>query len=50
MNNNFLSKVFGWMFVGLLVTFITGFVVAANETMLYNIFSSNIFITRFHFL
>lgn len=47
MNNNFLSKVFGWMFVGLLVTFITGFVVAANETMLYNIFSSNIYIWLF---
>jgi len=38
--NSFLSKVFGWMFLGLLITFATGYVVANNEAMLYNIFSS----------
>lgn len=34
------SKVFGWMFVGLLVTFLTGYVVSINENMIYNIASS----------
>ena len=43
MNNKFFSKVFGWMFLGLLITFITGFVVSLNETMLYNIFSTGIY-------
>lgn len=39
MGNKVLSKVFLWMFVGLLVTFITGYTVSVNENMLYNIFS-----------
>lgn len=39
MNNKFLSKVFGWMFIGLLITFGTGFLVSSNENMLINILS-----------
>ena len=33
-----LSKVFMWMFIGLLVTFLTGYVVSLNPTMLLRIF------------
>ena len=33
-----LSKVFMWMFIGLLVTFLTGYVVSLNPTMLLSIF------------
>lgn len=39
MNNKFLSRVFGWMFIGLLITFGTGFLVSSNENMLINILS-----------
>ena len=35
-----LSKVFGWMFVGLLVTFLTGYGVSLYPNMLINIFGS----------
>lgn len=42
MENRVYNKVFVWMFVGLLITFITGYVVSMNENMLYNIFSSGI--------
>ncbi len=35
--NKFLTKVFGWMFIGLLITFVTGIVVANNENMLINV-------------
>lgn len=38
MDNKVLSKVFGWMFIGLLVSFITGYVVSLNPTMITNIF------------
>lgn len=37
--NRFLYKVFMWMFVGLMITFATGYYVSTNENMLYNIFS-----------
>lgn len=30
-------RVFSWMFVGLLVTFLTGYFVSTNENMIYNI-------------
>ena len=40
MNNKIMPKVFGWMFIGLLVTFITGFVVQNNPNMLLSIFGS----------
>lgn len=39
MNNKFLSKVFCWMFIGLLVTFGTGFLVSSNENILINVLS-----------
>ena len=35
-----IPSVFMWMFVGLLVTFITGFYVSANVNMLYNVFNN----------
>lgn len=38
-NNKIFSKVFMWMFIGLLVTFLTGYIVSVNDTMIYNIFS-----------
>lgn len=38
--SNFLSRVFLWMFVGLLVTFATGAVVSGNVNMLEGIFST----------
>ena len=36
--NKLLSKTFGWMSLGLLVTFLTGFLVSMNANMLQNIF------------
>ncbi len=41
MENKIMSKSFIWMFIGLLVTFITGFAVAHNETMIINIFKNS---------
>lgn len=38
MENNLISKSFLWMFIGLLVTFATGFVVSNSEVMLENVF------------
>lgn len=38
-NNKTFGKVFMWMFIGLLITFLTGYVVSSNDNMLYNIFS-----------
>ena len=32
--NKVFSKVFMWMFIGLLVTFGTGYIVSANENMM----------------
>lgn len=44
MNKNIFYKIFLWMFIGLLVTFITGYVVSLNATMVKTIFSG---ITRY---
>lgn len=41
--NKIMSKVFLWMFLGLLVTFGTGYYVSTQENMMYNIFSNNIY-------
>ena len=41
--NQLLSKTFLWMFVGLLVTFLTGYVVSINENMVLSIFGGPIF-------
>ncbi len=39
MNNKLLTKVFGWMVLGLLITFGTGFLVSHNENILINVLS-----------
>ena len=44
MTNKLMSKTFIWMFIGLLVTFLTGYVVSTNDRMLLNIFSGPIYI------
>ena len=38
-NNSFLSKVYMWMFAGVLVSFLTAYVVSINPNMLETIFS-----------
>lgn len=38
MENKLISKSFLWMFIGLLVTFATGFIVSNSEIMLENVF------------
>jgi len=43
MKNNVLAKVFSWMCIGLLLTFVTGFYVASNEYTFYKIFSSGMY-------
>lgn len=43
-NNSLLSKVFGWLFIGLLITFVTGYLVSINENMMKDIFDSNLFL------
>lgn len=44
MENKVMSKTFIWMFLGLLVTFLTGFAVSHNETMIVNIFRNSTYI------
>lgn len=41
--NQLFSKTFIWMFVGLLVTFLTGYIVSVNENMLLSIFEGPLF-------
>lgn len=36
-NNKLFTKIYGWMFVGLLISFITGYYVSTKENMVYNI-------------
>lgn len=43
MKNNIFSKVFIWMFIGLLLSFGTGYYVYSNPNMLYNIFSTSLY-------
>lgn len=38
------TKVFLWMFIGLLMTFLTGYIVSINENMLESIFRNNLWI------
>lgn len=40
MNNALYSKIYLWMFVGLLVSFVTGYYVSTQPNIVYNIFSS----------
>lgn len=44
MKNKLISNVFLWMFVGLLVTFLTGYFISTNERMLLTVFSTGIYI------
>lgn len=44
MENQFLSKVFNWMFVGLLITFGTGWLVASNSEILNFLFQGAVWI------
>ena len=41
--NQLISKTFLWMFVGLIVTFLTGYIVSINENMLLSIFGGPLF-------
>ncbi len=41
--NKLLPKTFLWMFVGLIVTFVTGYVVSINDTMIDAVFNSPMF-------
>ncbi len=43
-DNKLISKAFLWMFMGLLVTFVTGYAVSLNDNMLLNIFGSAFYI------
>ena len=43
MKNNLYSKMFMWMFVGLMITFLTGYYVSTNPNMLYNIFATKLY-------
>ena len=43
-DNKIFSKVFMWMFVGLMITFATGYYVASNPNMVYNIFGKSFWI------
>ena len=42
--NNIMSKVFGWMFAGLLVTFLTGYYVSIHPYAVARIMSGSIYI------
>ena len=44
MNNKLFAKTFLWMFIGLLLTFVTGYFVSINEVMFANIFKGYWFI------
>lgn len=43
MENKIFSKVYGWMFVGLLISFITGYYVSTQPNIIYNIFNKGLF-------
>lgn len=45
--NEFFSKVFKWFGIGLLVTFLVGFLVSTNTSLLYFIFSGSIYLIIF---
>lgn len=38
MENRIFSKIYIWMFVGLMISFITGYYISTNENMIYNLF------------
>lgn len=43
LENKIFSKVYGWMFIGLLVSFVTGYYISTNGNLLYSIFSTNMY-------
>ena len=43
MKNNLYSKMFMCMFVGLMISFLTGYYVSTNPNMLYNIFATKLY-------
>ncbi len=43
MENKIFTKVYSWMFIGLLISFITGYYVSTNPNMTYNIYSTNLY-------
>ena len=43
MKNKLLSKVFGWLFIGLLITFTSGYIVSLNQNMMRDIFGSSLY-------
>lgn len=43
MENKIFSKVYGWMFIGLLISFITGYYVSTQPNIIYNLFSKGMF-------
>jgi hypothetical protein len=44
MENKLFSKVYGWMFIGLLISFITGYYVSTQPNIIYNIFNKGMLI------
>lgn len=44
MENKIFSKVYGWMFIGLLISFITGYYVSTQPNIIYNIFNKGMFL------
>ena len=43
MENKIFSKVYGWMFIGLLISFITGYYVSTQPNIIYNLFNKGTF-------
>lgn len=41
-NNKIFTKVYGWMFIGLLISFITGYYVSTRQHMVYNLGNARI--------
>ena len=42
-NNKLFTKIYGWMFIGLLISAITGYMVSTNGNMLYNIYNTGMY-------
>jgi len=40
MQNKLFSKIYGWMFIGLLISFITGYYVSTKPNMVYNMYNA----------
>lgn len=43
MYNKIFAKIYGWMFIGLMITFATAYYVSTSETMIENIFSTSLY-------